>query len=91
MYNNTKETISQQDHYDNLIRTQARYELLVDAILEAATELDYYGEDLYIHSEKLIPVLKVLEYEPYTYKVKTLQEAKKAKQIEKPAEAEPMD
>ena len=90
MYNNTKDTISQQDHYDNLIRTQARYELLVDAILEASG-LDWRENTLRIDSEKLEPIFKVLEYESYTYRLKTLQEAKQKEDEAKPAEAEPMD
>lgn len=84
-----KTEMDEREHYDHLIRVSERYQLLVDALLEASM-LGYREEELRFDSEKIEPIFKVLEYESYDYRLKTLQEAKKKAETSK-EKIEPMD
>ena len=80
--------MTDHDIYDNLVRISAKYEILMNAILNAAS-LDYNSKELYFDSMQLVPIIKALDYESYEETLHALQEAKRRKDSERPIE--PMD
>ena len=80
--------MTDHDIYDNLVRISAKYEILMNAILNAAS-LDYDLKELYFDSMQLVPIIKALDYESYSDTLIALQEEKRRKYAERPIE--PMD